>query len=45
MPDGKYLVYRFIAILPFTLFVCWYYYRKRNPLPVMIGQFLPICRR
>ena len=40
MPDGKYLVYRFIAILPFTLFVCWYYYRKRNPLPVMIGHFL-----
>jgi len=39
MPDGKYLVYRFIAILPFTLFVCWYYYRKRNPLPVMIGHF------
>ena len=40
LPDGKYMVYRFIAILPFTLILCWYYYRKRNPLPVMIGHFL-----
>lgn len=38
--DGRYMVYRFIATLPFTLILCWYYYRKRNPLPVMIGYFL-----
>ena len=40
LPDGKYMVYRFIAILPFTILLCWYYYRKRNPLPVMVGHFL-----
>ena len=38
--DGRYMVYRFIATLPFTLLLCWYYYRKRNPLPVMVGHFL-----
>ena len=40
LPDGRYMVYRFIATLPFTLILCWYYYRKRNPLPVMVGHFL-----
>jgi len=40
LPDGKYMVYRFIATLPFTLLFCWFYYRKRNPLPVMVGHFL-----
>jgi len=40
LPDGKYMVYRFVATLPFTLLLCWYYYRKRNPLPVMVGHFL-----
>ena len=40
LPDGKYMLYRFIATLPFTLLLCWFYYRKRNPLPVMVGHFL-----
>ena len=40
LPDGKYIVYRFIATLPFTLLLCWYYYRKRNPLPIMVGHVL-----
>lgn len=36
--DGKYIVYRFISFLPLTLILCWYYYRKRNPLPIMVGH-------
>ena len=38
--DGKYIVYRFISFLPLTLILCWYYYRKRNPLPIMVGHAL-----
>lgn len=38
--DGKYIVYRFISFLPLTLILCRYYYRKRNPLPIMIGHAL-----
>ncbi len=38
--DGRYIVYRFISFLPLTLILCWYYYRKRNPLPIMFGHAL-----
>jgi membrane protease YdiL (CAAX protease family) len=38
--DGQYIVYRFISFLPLTLILCWYYYRKRNPLPIMVGHAL-----
>jgi len=34
------IAFLLIATLPFTLILCWYYYRKRNPLPVMVGHFL-----
>ncbi|MDE5590465.1 MAG: CPBP family intramembrane metalloprotease [Acetatifactor sp.] len=36
--DLKYIIYRFISFLPLTLILCWYYYRKRNPLPIMVGH-------
>ncbi len=36
--DFRYIVYRFISFLPLTLLLCWYYYKKRNPLPIMIGH-------
>ncbi len=36
--DIKYIVYRFVSFLPLTLILCWYYYRKRNPLPIMVGH-------
>lgn len=36
--DLKYVIYRFISFLPLTLILCWYYYRKRNPLPIMVGH-------
>ena len=38
--DGRYIVYRFLSFLPLTLILCWYYYRKRNPLPIMVGHAL-----
>ena len=38
--DGRYIVYQFLSFLPLTLILCWYYYRKRNPLPIMVGHAL-----
>ncbi len=36
--DLKYIIYRFASFLPLTLILCWYYYKKRNPLPIMVGH-------
>lgn len=36
--DMKYITYRLISFLPLTLILCWYYYKKRNPLPIMVGH-------
>lgn len=36
--DLKYIIYRFISFLPLTLILCRYYYKKRNPLPIMVGH-------
>ncbi len=36
--DLKYIIYRFVSFLPLTLILCWYYYKKRNPLPIMVGH-------
>lgn len=36
--DLKYIIYRFISFLPLTLILCWYYYKKRNPVPIMVGH-------
>lgn len=36
--DIKYIIYRFLSFLPLTLVLCWYYYNKRNPLPIIIGH-------
>ena len=38
--DGKYIMYRFLSFLPLTIILCWYYEKKRNPVPVMIGHAL-----
>lgn len=35
--DWKYMIYRFISFLPLTLILCWYYHKKRDPVPVMVG--------
>lgn len=36
--DLRYIMYRFLSFLPLTLILCWYYYKKRNPLPIMVGH-------
>lgn len=36
--DAKYIMYRFLSFLPLTIILCWYYNKKRNPLPIMIGH-------
>lgn len=38
LPDVRYMLYRFFSFLPLTVILCWYYHKKRNPLPVMIGH-------
>ncbi len=36
--DIRYIIYRFLSFLPLTIILCLYYYRKRNPVPIMIGH-------
>ena len=38
--DGRYILYRFLSFLPLTIFLCWYYQKKRNPVPIMVGHAL-----
>ena len=38
--DCGYILYRFLSFLPLTIILCWYYYRRRNPLPIMVGHAL-----
>lgn len=38
--DGKYIIYRFLSFLPLTIILCWYYQKKKNPVPIMIGHAL-----
>lgn len=37
---GRYIIYRFLSFLPLTIILCWYYYKKRNPVPIMVGHAL-----
>ena len=36
--DIRYIIYRFLSFMPLTIILCSYYYKKRNPLPIMIGH-------
>lgn len=36
--DIRYIIYRFISFLTLTITLCWYYYKKRNPLPIMVDH-------
>lgn len=38
--DAKYIIYRFLSFLPLTIILCWYYKKKKNPLPIMVGHAL-----
>ena len=36
--DVRYILYRFLSFLPLTVILCAYYYKKRGPVPIMIGH-------
>ena len=36
--DAKYILYRFLSFLPLTIIFCFYYSKKKNPVPIMIGH-------
>lgn len=36
--DFNFIIYRFLSFLPLTIVLCFYYYKKKNPLPIMIGH-------
>ncbi len=40
LPDGIFILYRFLSFLPLTVLICFWYQKNRNPLPFMIGHFI-----
>ncbi len=40
LPDGVFILYRFLSFLPLTVLICFWYQKNRNPLPFMIGHFI-----
>ncbi|MDE7453181.1 MAG: hypothetical protein K2N22_02090 [Clostridia bacterium] len=40
LPDGIFILYRFISFLPLTILICFWYQKNKNPLPFMIGHFI-----
>ena len=36
--DVRYMVYRFLSFLPLALVLCWFFHRKKEPLPILIGH-------
>ncbi|MCR4605698.1 MAG: CPBP family intramembrane metalloprotease [Eubacterium sp.] len=36
--DVRYIVYRFLSFLPLTIIFCFYYHKKKNPVPIMIAH-------
>lgn len=40
LPDGIFVLYRFLSFLPLTILISFWYQKNANPLPVMIGHFI-----
>lgn len=40
LPDGMFILYRFLSFLPLTVIFCFWYRKIRDPLPFMIGHFI-----
>ena len=36
--DAKYMIYRFLSLLPCAVIMCWYYQKKKDPVPIMIAH-------
>lgn len=37
--DWHFILYRFLSFLPLTIAFCYYYYEKRNLIPILAGHF------
>lgn len=40
LPNGIFILYRFLSFLPLTILICFWYQKNRNPFPFMIGHFI-----
>ncbi|MDE5546319.1 MAG: hypothetical protein K2I88_02520, partial [Anaeroplasmataceae bacterium] len=40
LPNGIFILYRFLSFLPLTILICILYQKKHDPLPFMIGHFI-----
>ena len=38
--DVKYMIYRFVSFIPVIVFMCSYYKKKKEIVPIMFGHFL-----
>ncbi len=38
--DFSYVIYRFLSFLPLTIILCYWYFKKRNPVPIVLGHFV-----
>lgn len=38
--DFDYMLYRFLSFLPLTIIFCLWYFKKKNPVPIMIGHLV-----
>lgn len=38
--DIKYMIYRFVAFIPAIIFMCLYYKKKKEIMPIMFGHFV-----
>ena len=36
--DFRFIVYRFLSFFPLTIILCWYYHKKRDPMPILVGH-------
>ena len=36
--DVRFIVYRFLSFFPLTIILCWYYHKKRDPMPILVGH-------
>lgn len=40
LPNGRFILYRFLCFAPLALVFCLWYRKSRNPLPFMVGHFV-----
>ena len=40
LPDIQFMTYRFLSFLPLTIWICYQYYRKKNPRYIMAGHWI-----